>query len=74
MIPTGGLTRFDSAGGHGAGRAGDTVVASPDLTGDGHADLLVRDTGGTARVLPGNGAGRLRCPGQEHRHVRAAAT
>jgi N-acetylmuramoyl-L-alanine amidase/FG-GAP-like repeat len=61
VIPTGGLARFyppatSSAGGW---RAKTAVVASPDLTGDGLADLLVRDSAGVARTYPGVGRGRF---------------
>jgi hypothetical protein len=63
VIPTGGLSSFGSARTVTAQvGAGDTVVASPDLTSDGHDDLLVRDAGGTARVLPGNGQGAFGAP------------
>ncbi len=58
VLPTGGLTGFDkpvvSAG---LATGADAVVASPDLTGDGRGDLLVRRTGGAAELLPGDGAG-----------------
>jgi hypothetical protein len=42
-----------------AGLAADAtgVVASPDLTGDGTGDLLVRKTDGSTQVYPGDGAG-----------------
>ena len=56
IIPTGGMTGFQdpiSVPIDGA----DVVVASPDLTGDGKADLVVRSTDGNARIFPGDGAG-----------------
>ena len=61
VLPTGGMLRF------GAARTAtftrwsryDTVVASPDLTGDGKSDVLVRDGLG-ARVRPGTGSGDFR--------------
>lgn len=58
VIPTGGLTRFDAASTISTGwAAADSVVASPDLTGDGKGDLLVRAADGSAEVRPGNGTG-----------------
>ncbi len=58
ILPTGGLTAFDAARTIATGFGEiDTVVASPDLTGDGHGDLLVRSTEGEAGVMPGTGAG-----------------
>ncbi|MBD8868724.1 FG-GAP-like repeat-containing protein [Nocardioides donggukensis] len=54
VLPTGGFLRFTS--GRGAGRGYDkydTVVVSPDLTGDGEADLFVRNENGTAGTRPG---------------------
>ncbi len=62
VIPTGGLSRFRKARTVRADLAtGDTVVATPDLTSDGHDDLLVR-SGSTTRVLPGDGTGRFGSP------------
>ncbi len=58
IIPTGGLTGFNKAQKTSGLWAGaDSVVASPDLTGDGVGDLLVRGTDGTTRVRPGTGTG-----------------
>ena len=58
IIPTGGLTGFRPAATAATGLASnDTVVASPDLTGDGLGDLVVRSADGTARVRPGTKAG-----------------
>lgn len=58
IIPTGGLTAF----GPGVSALtnvdeAQTVVASPDLTGDGVGDLLVRGGGGSAVVRPGTDTG-----------------
>lgn len=58
VLPTGGLTAF----GPGSTAAGglpsrSRAVVSPDLTGDGRADLLVRLDDGTAQVRPGTGTG-----------------
>ena len=61
VLPTGGMTRFQSARSVPVTGA-DVVVASPDLTGDGKADLLVRATGGTSHVYPGAGAGGFGAP------------
>ncbi|MCW2796377.1 FG-GAP-like repeat-containing protein, partial [Nocardioides sp.] len=63
VIPTGGLTRFNSAttistGWSGAGRA----IASPDLTGDGKADLVVVAADGSSDVRPGTGKGGFGAP------------
>ena len=58
VIPTGGLTGFKAGTGVATGwTAEDTAVASPDLTGDGEGDLLVRGADGVARVRPGTGTG-----------------
>ncbi|GAB3777533.1 FG-GAP-like repeat-containing protein [Nocardioides ungokensis] len=56
VIPTGGLTGFQDPVDVSVPDA-DLVVASPDLTGDNKADLVVRGADGTSRVYPGNGAG-----------------
>jgi hypothetical protein len=63
IIPTRGITRF----GRGVAAAsdlpsGDLVVPSPDLTGDGIGDLLVRSADGSARVRPGTGSGGFGAP------------
>lgn len=58
IIPTGGLTSF--APGVAAlsnVEDGATLVASPDLTGDGVGDLLVRGGAGSAVVRPGSDTG-----------------
>jgi hypothetical protein len=55
ILPTGGMTKFASAKAVSVD-PGDREVASPDLTGDGRADL-VRVSGGTMRVHPGDGSG-----------------
>ncbi|MCD4534129.1 FG-GAP-like repeat-containing protein [Nocardioides sp. cx-169] len=58
VVPTGGLTTIAPAKTVLTGADGlDTVVASPDLTGDRKGDLFVRSKDGTAGVLPGNNAG-----------------
>lgn len=58
VLPTGGLTSFEAAKTVATGVGDvDSVVASPDLTGDGKGDLLVRSTDGAAGVMPGTGAG-----------------
>jgi len=58
ILPTGGLTAFEAAKTIATGLGAiDTVVASPDLTGDGRGDLLVRATTGQAGVMPGTGTG-----------------
>ena len=63
ILPTGGLSGFGKAtvtSGFFTGT--DAVVASPDLTGDGIADLVVRTTNGDATVRPGNGQGQFGDP------------
>jgi hypothetical protein len=58
IIPTGGLLGFNRPQTHAGLLAGaDAVVASPDLTGDGVADLLVRGEAGEATVRPGTLSG-----------------
>jgi hypothetical protein len=58
IIPTGGLIGFKRPSTATAAMAGnDDFVASPDLTGDGLGDLLVRGTDGVTRVRPGTGTG-----------------
>jgi uncharacterized protein with LGFP repeats len=60
IVATGGLTRFRAPVTSSTGWASMTaVVASPDLTGDGRADLVARNAGGTTRVYPGDGAGKF---------------
>jgi len=60
VVPTGGLTRFlaPRAVSRNFSRYR-TVVASPDLTGDGRTDLLVRARDGRAGVRPGLASGRF---------------
>jgi hypothetical protein len=58
IIPTGGLLSLQ----HPVTQAGllsgsDTAVGSPDLTGDGLGDLVVRATNGNATVRPGSATG-----------------
>ncbi|GEP35607.1 hypothetical protein NSZ01_33750 [Nocardioides szechwanensis] len=63
IIPTGGLTAFAPGKSVATGFAGvDTVVASPDLTGDAKGDLLVRAKSGEAGVMPGAGDGTFGDP------------
>ncbi|WP_435748170.1 FG-GAP-like repeat-containing protein [Nocardioides sp. SYSU DS0663] len=57
VLPTGGLTRLRAPRTVATGWSGATVLASPDLTGDGRADLLVRRADGTAEVRPADGTG-----------------
>ena len=61
VIPTGGLTSFQQR--TVVGRTGwddrADVLVSPDLTGDGNADLVTADKSGTVRVRPGDGAGKF---------------
>ncbi len=60
IIPTGGLTKFDSER-QVPTRWGNAreVVATPDVTGDKRADVLVVRKSGKAMIRPGNGAGRF---------------
>ncbi|HQR26541.1 MAG TPA: FG-GAP-like repeat-containing protein [Nocardioides sp.] len=63
VLPTGGLTRFRPARTVATGLTPeDTVVASPDLTGDGEGDLLVRGADGVSRIWPGTGSGGYGTP------------
>ncbi len=63
VIPTGGLTRFLRPAPVAAPwTADDTAVVSPDLTGDGRSDVVVRLAAGSASVYPGDGAGDLGSP------------
>ncbi len=58
VLPTGGIGGFTKpVVSPGLAADADAVVASPDLTGDGTGDLLVRRTSGTTELLPGDGAG-----------------
>ena len=58
VLPTGGLTRFEAPTTISTGwaKAG-AVVVSPDLTGDGEADLVVQAADGSVDVRPGTGRG-----------------
>ncbi len=61
VLPTGGLTSFQKrtvAGKRGWDKRADVLV-SPDLTGDGKADLITVDKSGVVRIRPGNGAGKF---------------
>ena len=63
IVPTGGLTRFTRPVNPGVEvTQADTAIASPDLTGDGRADVVVQVGNGTARVYPGDGSGGLGAP------------
>ncbi|WP_051549119.1 FG-GAP-like repeat-containing protein [Nocardioides sp. URHA0032] len=58
VIPTGGLTAFGTGVPAASGLTSDqTVITTPDVTGDGVGDLVVVDGDGTAEVRPGNGKG-----------------
>ncbi|NYD40939.1 FG-GAP-like repeat-containing protein [Nocardioides panaciterrulae] len=61
VLPTGGLTAFEAPETLDIADT-DRVVASPDLTGDGYGDLVVRTSDGTSQVYPGNGAGAFGDP------------
>ncbi len=61
VIPTGGLTSFQKrtvVGKSGWNKRADVLV-SPDLTGDGMADLVAVDKSGTVRIRPGVGNGKF---------------
>ena len=61
MIPTGGLTSFQKrtvVGRSGWDKRADVLV-SPDLTGDGKADLVTVDRSGIVRVRAGKGNGKV---------------
>jgi hypothetical protein len=58
IIPTGGLLGFGSPRtSAGAWAGASAVVGSPDLTGDGHGDIVVQATDGSAVVRPANANG-----------------
>jgi N-acetylmuramoyl-L-alanine amidase/FG-GAP-like repeat len=58
IVPTGGLLRLKQPVTHpGVWAGADTVVGSPDLTGDGRGDLVVRSTNGNATVRPASTTG-----------------
>jgi hypothetical protein len=63
VVPTGGMTRFGRpttvANATGGGWSGfDRVLLTPDLSGDGKADLLARSAAdGSTQVRPGDGSG-----------------
>ena len=61
IIPTGGMTGFEAPERIGITDA-DLTVATPDVTGDGQGDLVVRSSDGVSRVYPGNGAGAFGDP------------
>lgn len=64
VLPTGGLTSFAGRARSAAALpAGATVAASPDLTGDGRADLVLQDADGTVRIRPGTARGTFARPG-----------
>ncbi len=61
VIPTGGLTSFQQrivVGKSGWDRRADVIV-SPDLTGDGQADLVTADSSGVVRIRAGKGGGKF---------------
>ena len=61
VIPTGGLTSFQKrtvVGKSGWDKRADVLV-SPDLTGDGVADLVTADKSGAVRIRPGRGNGKF---------------
>ncbi|GAB3028997.1 hypothetical protein GCM10011376_15110 [Nocardioides flavus (ex Wang et al. 2016)] len=61
VLPTGGLTSFQKrlvVGKRGWDKRADVLV-SPDLTGDGRADLVTVDKSGVVRVRAGKGNGRF---------------
>ncbi len=63
VIPTGGLTGFGKGVTALTGlTSGDSVLASPDLTGDGIGDLVVRTADGSAQVRPGAADGTFGAP------------
>ena len=57
VVPTGGLLHFGLQRGSAGWAADDTVVATPDVTGDGVGDLAVRTGDGELTVRPGDGHG-----------------
>jgi hypothetical protein len=57
VVPTGGMLHFGLKRGSTGWTADDTVVASPDLDGDGLGDLAVRTADGELTVRPGDGHG-----------------
>lgn len=59
VVPTGGLLKFRSATVAINSSSVAQVSASPDLTGDGVPDALVRYRSGLTHVRPGNGKGRF---------------
>ncbi|MDN4162280.1 FG-GAP-like repeat-containing protein [Nocardioides abyssi] len=67
IVPTGGLTAFRAArpvaAGWGAADASGTAVVSPDLTGDGRPDLVVRRADGSAQVRAADGSGGFAATG-----------
>ncbi|NHC23766.1 hypothetical protein G6553_11360 [Nocardioides sp. IC4_145] len=67
IIPTGGLTGFRAArpvaSGWSAADATATAVVSPDLTGDGRPDLVVRRSDGSAQVRAADASGSFAATG-----------
>jgi hypothetical protein len=58
VVPTGGLLHFPDATAAASGVSGaTTVVVTPDLTGDGRNDLLVRQADGSVALRPGTASG-----------------
>lgn len=63
IVPTGGLLDFGAREVLADGFRGMTaVVATPDVTGDGRADIVARAADGVTRVYPGTAAGPLADP------------
>ncbi len=63
VLPTEGLTAFARRRMISTGWTGsDTVVATPDVTGDGRGDLAVRGADGVLQVYPGDGRGGIGDP------------
>ena len=63
VLPTGGFSGMAApVVSTGLAAGADTVVPSPDLSGDGRDDLLLRRTDGTASLLPGDGNGGFGAP------------
>ncbi len=60
VLPTGGLLDFEDATTMSTGwTSSDTVVATPDITGDGRGDVVVRRADGTLKVYPATSSGGL---------------
>ena len=62
IVPTGGRSRFSTHQVSTGWTAQDTLVATPDVTGDGDGDLGVRGADGVFRILAGDGRGGFGSP------------